>query len=207
MEKETRKVLETHFTKDQIKQRKGSWGKTLDYIEGYTVIQRLNDAFDSDWSFTVVEHKILEDEVVVLGRLQVNGIVKEQFGSNQITRDAQTGKVLCLGENLKGAATDAVKKCASLLGVGLHLYGDVPSNGKTEQKAQALDQKPTIPTRNGNGNGDSVTPKQRKYILTLGRRSSLDADQVDQLCIENYAVPLDELSKSEASMLIEMLTA
>ena len=88
MKQETRYILETPFTPDQIKQRKGLWGKMLDYIEGHNVIARLNSAFDSDWSFSVSEHRILDDEVLVLGRLRVADVVKEQFGSSSITRDS-----------------------------------------------------------------------------------------------------------------------
>jgi hypothetical protein len=35
------------------------------------VIQRLNDAFDADWSFTITHHEILKetDEVIVIGQL------------------------------------------------------------------------------------------------------------------------------------------
>ena len=135
MKNDVRTVLETPFTPDQIKQRKGLWGKMLDYIEGHSVIQRLNDAFESDWSFSVVEHHILDEEVLVLGKLTAGEIEKMQFGSNKVTRDSETKKVLCLGDDLKAAATDSLKKCASLLGVGLHLYGEIVST-KPEQPAR-----------------------------------------------------------------------
>jgi len=45
-----RALLEKHFEPEQIKQREGSFGKMLDYIEAHSVIQRLNDAFDGEWS-------------------------------------------------------------------------------------------------------------------------------------------------------------
>ena len=50
-----REILEQPFGPEQIKQREGNFGKMLDYIEGHAVIQRLNDAFDADWSFTIVQ--------------------------------------------------------------------------------------------------------------------------------------------------------
>ena len=56
-----RDILEQPFGPEQIKQRKGNFGKTLDYIEGHAVIQRLNDAFDADWSFNIVRHDVLND--------------------------------------------------------------------------------------------------------------------------------------------------
>jgi recombination DNA repair RAD52 pathway protein len=40
-----RELLEKPFEKEQIKQRKGNFGDTIDYAEAHAVIQRLNDAF------------------------------------------------------------------------------------------------------------------------------------------------------------------
>ena len=218
MKHETVSILQTPFTSEQVKKRKGLWGKTLDYIEGHSVIARLNEAFESDWSFNVIEHHILDEEVVVLGRLTAGNIVKEQFGSNKITKEVETGRVLCLGDDLKSAATDSLKKCASLLGVGLHLYGEVSApaekkedadTGKGESIPAGNNGKPLNGNGgNGNGNGENlITPKQKKYVLTLGRRTNLDSSQVNKLCIENYSAPLDALSKSDASDLIALLTA
>lgn len=49
-----RDILEKPFGPEQIKQREGSFGRMLDYVEAHTVIQRLNDAFDARWSFKVI---------------------------------------------------------------------------------------------------------------------------------------------------------
>ena len=48
-------------------------------------------------------------------------VVRQQFGSQKIRRSRSSGAPLDLGFDLKGASTDALKKCASLLGVGLYL--------------------------------------------------------------------------------------
>jgi hypothetical protein len=126
-----RQLLEDPFTPAQIKHRKGNFNRTLAYIEAPAVINRLNDAFDGTWSFDILEHHILQEEVLVLGRLTVEGIVKTQFGNSQITRKKDTGDVISLGDDLKAAATDALKKAATLLGVGLHLY-DEKNNGQAQ---------------------------------------------------------------------------
>jgi len=39
-----RELLEQPFSPEQIKQRQGSFGQTLDYVSGHTVIERLNEA-------------------------------------------------------------------------------------------------------------------------------------------------------------------
>jgi hypothetical protein len=50
----------------------------------------------------------------------------DKFVSQKIKRSRSTGAPLDLGFDLKGAATDAMKKCASLLGVGLYLSRKPP---------------------------------------------------------------------------------
>jgi hypothetical protein len=70
--------------------------------------------------------------VIVIGQLNAGGIVKSQFGSSRITRAKETGDIISLADDLKAAATDALKKAATLLGVGLHLYrNELPQWGKS----------------------------------------------------------------------------
>lgn len=221
MNKEIRTILETPFTADQIKQRKGLWGKTLDYIEGHSVVQRLNDAFESDWTFTVVEYRILDDEVVVLGRVSVGDVTKEQFGGSNITRDSNSGKTLCLADDLKSAATDAMKKCATLLGVGLDLYGTTPTpaKGKPSERNTPATTPPAKPS-NGNGNNGNngkedhtpdpanlITPKQKKFCLTLGRCINLTETDINSRCVKTFNTPFDQLTRKQASELIDSLSA
>ena len=113
-----RQILEKPFDQNQIKQREGNFGRTLDYVEGHSIIQRLNDAFDAAWSFTILKHEILTetDEVIVVGQLNADGIVKSQFGSSKITRARESGEIISLADDLKAAATDALKKAATLAG-------------------------------------------------------------------------------------------
>ena len=207
MKNETRTMLETPFTSNQIKQRKGLWSRTLDYIEGHAVIHRLNDAFEGDWNFTVVEHTIFDDEVVVLGRLTVKDVTKDQFGSSNITRDSQSGKTLCIGDDLKGAATDALKKCASLLGVGLHLYGD----NTVKITSSSNNSSPGNPNSgNGNGNGNNeqlITPKQMKYAFSLARRNNIHDNDVEKLAMELFGTEFHKITKLQASELIQQLAA
>lgn len=231
MKQETRNILETPFTTDQIKQRRGLWGKMLDYIPGHLVIHRLNEAFEADWSFVVTQYEVFDEEVVCMGKLTVGDVVKVQFGSSNITRDSETGKTLCLGDDLKGAATDSLKKCASLLGVGLHLYGDV-SNGNGNRMNESSDQSGSnrgnggngghhnLNPRNGNsnngtdsrnnGNGNNnglITPKQMRYILSLGRRQNMADNAVEELAEEWFGTPLSLIEKTQASQMITQLSA
>ena len=117
------KSLEAPFAPNQVKQREGSFGQVLDYLEGHAVIQRLNEVLGGKWSFEVIEYQIREDssEVFVLGKLTSGGVAKTQFGSSRITRHKQTGETISLADHLNAAVADAVKKCATLLGAGLYL--------------------------------------------------------------------------------------
>jgi hypothetical protein len=125
-----REILERKFEPGQIKQRKGPGGTILDYIETPSVINRLNEAFDGDWSYDIDEFEQNDGQVVVLGKLTAGGITKMQFGSKTVMT-GKDGNPISIGDDLKAAASDALKKCATLMGVGLHLYSDdeVPTNG------------------------------------------------------------------------------
>jgi hypothetical protein len=103
-------------------------GVELRYVSGEQVVRRLNEVLGvSGWSFRVLRHGINTeaDEAWALGELVAEiderTVVRQQFGSQKVRRSRATGTPLDLGFDLKGAGTDAMKKCASWLGVGLYL--------------------------------------------------------------------------------------
>ncbi|MEN3186967.1 MAG: Rad52/Rad22 family DNA repair protein [Atribacterota bacterium] len=118
-----REILEKKFSKREVKRRPGKEGKELFYIETPSVIKRLNEAFDGEWSFEIKEKEIdlTRGYVWVLGRLTCGNLVKEQFGFKSFSPNHEKN-VPDFGDDLKAAASDALKKCATLLGVGLYLY-------------------------------------------------------------------------------------
>ena len=148
-----RSQLEEPFAPNEIKQRKGRNNKMMEYIEGHTVIQRLNDIFNAEWKFTIISHEIREEfnEVMVLGKLTAPNAIRMQFGSSQLTRAKETGKIIAVGDDLKSAATDSLKKCATQLGIGLHLYRKDEKQGSTEPGADRSLH--TIPANNSQGRG------------------------------------------------------
>lgn len=120
---QARDVITRRLPTEKIKQRPGGGGMTFDYVTPATVIDILNEAFDYQWDMRVFNSR-REDETVIVGvELQVQSedgapVVKQQFGSCEITRG------LGVGEAFKGAASDALKKTATLFGVALELYQD-----------------------------------------------------------------------------------
>jgi hypothetical protein len=197
--------LEQTFSQEEIKQRDGSFGQTLNYVSGYTVIERLNQAFESLWSFEIISHEIHQDEVIVIGKLSAEGIVKSQFGSSRITRTRETGEVVSLASDLKSAATDALKKCATLLGVGLHLYADKPtSTVSTSQKGNGGDNSQSGNGNNGNGR---LTSKQHAFLLKIANEKGMTRKELNDQCVETYGSVIDYLTRQNASSMIENMLA
>jgi len=108
-----------------IKKRQGKAGMTLSYVSGGYMIKKLNEVFTPlGWSFRIVEKIVEPNEVAVLGELTIkfpNGfeITKSQFGTKE--RLAK----MALGDALKSAGTDSLKKCASLFGIALDVYSSI----------------------------------------------------------------------------------
>ena len=212
-----RELLEKPFDPSQIKQREGMFGKTLDYIEGHAVIQRLNEAFEAEWSFAILKNEVLKetDEVIVLGELRAGAVVKTQFGSSKITRAKNSGEPISLADDYKAAATDSLKKCATMFGVGLHLYnGDKPPAGRTDSGGNgtrkpyqdAGSQNESGDRRGGNGNGNGrLSSAQYNFILKLAKERNLTRKEVNEKALEAYGVVLEHISKSDAHGLIEDL--
>lgn len=125
-------ILTQRTPTDVVKTRKGRGGKILSYVSHDWVTRQLNEAFNWQWSFEILSERILPDEaapreIVVKGRLTIHtpggNIIKNQFGSAEVKR-TKNGDIISLGDDFKAASSDALKKCASLLGLALDLYGD-----------------------------------------------------------------------------------
>ena len=200
-----RQLLEQSFSQEEIKQRDGNFGQTLNYVSGHTVIERLNQAFESLWSFEIVSHEIHQDEVIVIGKLTAESIAKSQFGSSRITRTRETGEVVSLASDLKSAATDALKKCATLLGVGLHLYADKTSAAvNANQKGNGGEDSQS--GNNGNGNG-RLSAKQHSFLVKLANEKGLTRKELNDQCVETYGSVIDYLTRQNASSMIENMLA
>lgn len=102
------------------------WGKNRKPVMEKVVVQE-----GGQW-VTKEIHKMEPQPPVakVLGRLTVPGLgVKEQYGSKVIIGGATEQE-----SSFKSASTDAMKKCASLFGIGLELYmGDEEYNFPEEE--------------------------------------------------------------------------
>lgn len=122
------KILLKKTPKQYIKQRPAKGGGQWNYVTGGYVRKVLNMLFGWDWDFEILDEKILIEarEVVVKGRLtcRSNGrtIIKTQYGNKDIICKRGTDTPLSIGNDLKAAATDALKKCAAEIGIAADVY-------------------------------------------------------------------------------------
>lgn len=111
-----------------VKTRPAKGGGTWNYVSGGYVKKVLNLMFGWDWDFEILDEKIYFEarEVVVKGRLtcRSNGktIVKTQFGNKDLICKRGTDIPLSIGNDLKSASTDCLKKCASEIGIASDIY-------------------------------------------------------------------------------------
>ena len=115
---------------EHIYHRVGKGGGQFEYVTGTYIKKMLNYTFGWMWDFEVRDHGREKDMIWVLGRLTIKDkkgtpmIVKEQFGRADVKyyKDRTKGE-LDFGNDLKSAATDALKKCASEFGIASDVYG------------------------------------------------------------------------------------
>lgn len=122
--------LSEPFPKEVERQLKKG-GAYLTYIPVSEVINRLNKVLGFDaWSYEIIrcERDALDPDFIVAHvRMTINtsedryaSVTKDGFGGQKIKR-TKTGEIVDLGDEFKGAVSDALKKAAQALGVGLYL--------------------------------------------------------------------------------------
>ena len=113
-----------------IQERPAKGGGKWKFVSGGYIKKVLNIMFGWDRDFTIMEQLIVHGEVVVKGKLTVRTggkeIVKMQFGNKDIVYKKELVNnervPLSIGNDLKAAATDALKKCAAELGIAQDVY-------------------------------------------------------------------------------------
>ena len=131
-------ALSKPFPSSEIKEREGGGGKKLKYVTGASVIRRLIEATENNYSTKLVGEKYLtiggKDAMLVIVELTIPQLGSRQGYGVQILRG---------GEDMyKGAFTDGLKKAATQFGVGLELYFE-------EEVADAEAATPVIATLDG----------------------------------------------------------
>ena len=179
--------------------------KDLDYITGEQAVSRLNDVLGFDgWSFKVIEHGYNDaaDEFWALGELTIHSgppAVIQQFGSQKPNRYRADNRdhpneIIDLGFDLKGAVTDALKKCASLRGVGLYLHEK--EGGQPAAVTVARD----VPAK-----GETTT-KKASTLMEIAAQMGFGRDMVIATAQESFGNRMpSQLNKAEAQRLLVIL--
>ena len=214
MDRCTTDILTKPFPEAAIKTRRGSHGKDLHYLEIWRVVDRLNVALEHDWSFRIVEWKVVESEVVVHAEIAAGLIVKQAFGSSQVTRRKESGDVVSLGDDVKAAASDALKKAATLLGVGLELYAGRSGQGSatiTPANTSSSARKGTGRPEERTGPGPTlskhsrITERQLQAVLSLAESRGGGEVTVRTQILNQFGLPLEKLDRQQASQVISAL--
>ena len=164
------------FPKEVERQLKKG-GTSLTYIPVSEVITRLNKVLGPDkWSSEIIkcERDALDPDFIVAHvRLVVTFegedglqqmVAKDGFGGQKIKRTKQ-GDIVDLGDEFKGAVSDALKKAAQQLGIGLYLA--------RSEESLAIDEEESKPVV------DEAIVKLWTDFLSLAK--DLDADQKTEL--------------------------
>lgn len=190
------KELSLPFPASLMKRRKGNFGKTIEYIEASEVVSRLNSVLEGQWSFAVIDFRIEAEEVIVHGELRIGGEVRQQFGGSIITRTKDGGQLVSLADDLKAAASDCLKKCASTFGVGLYLYQDTAP-------AKVNRPKPEPPT-DGNGNGH-ISQEALARLLDQAKQAGFQQSDLIVTAKLMFNTTLGQMTVVQAQQLVQEL--
>ena len=136
----------------KIRQDAGTGNKPLSYVGHPEYTRRLDALFPFAWDFRTEVAGLTDTTVAVKGSLSITladgrTITRENFGNGAINRGFP------IGDAMKVAAVDALKKCCSTFGIGLHLY-----DGDTE-----LDNRQTSNNGQHNNGQHYDSPKDDPY--------------------------------------------
>jgi hypothetical protein len=179
-------------------------GASLTYIPVSEVINRMNKVIGvEEWSFSIKKWEQLGTSIVahVVVNANINGtmVSRDGVGGQKIKMNKQ-GEPVDIGDEVKGAVSDALKKAVQTLGVGLYLArseeameieqvmdAPAPSSSEVENFSKLVgitktfsdDQKQALNQRWVKIAGD--TPKPRKA-------GDVSSDLLEQLLTEAVSV-------------------
>jgi len=157
-------------------------GVELVYLPISEVIARLNKVLGVDgWSFEVISVQrdaFDTDEITAHVSLTavINGttVIKHGIGGQSVKRQRKDNKPVDLGNDFKGAVSDALKKAAQQLGVGLYLA----------RSSEALDAEEAIDSGGNSPEVNAPAPKtelEERWDAFVEIVSGLTKEQKDQL--------------------------
>lgn len=120
-----------------IYKRPAKGGGKWKYVKSADVVMALNTIFGGFWNFSIItdeatalEMAVKTKSVVVRGRLTITNpstgvsVTREQYGRKDVAFRKGTNEPMDFGNDMKAAASDALKKCASQFGLFNDIYRD-----------------------------------------------------------------------------------
>lgn len=164
------------------------------YHSGEQIITHLNRVLGPEhWSFHILGYGMEEDsdECWVFGQITatIDGVtvVKQDYGSQAVKRSRQSGKFISKGEDRKAAATDALKRCARLLGVGLDAWANEqapswrPDEHDDEDERREVEAEMRAEKRQG---GKPAPSKPDQKVEAAARVTGAPPQPVGHVCAE-----------------------
>lgn len=123
------------------------------YLTEDAITNRIEDV-DPAWSFDIQRMDRIGDQTIVCARMTIKEVSREGVGMQLVTSNSNA-------EPEKGAATDALKRCARLFGIGRYLL-NAPKEGQSFDTWLAGQQKAlngvSAPESGGNGHVSTSQP-------------------------------------------------
>jgi hypothetical protein len=121
-------IIDQLYAEFNLKERRGVGNQMFKYATNEDVSDRMNRTFAGNWSTEVMSSEVIDDQVLVRVRVMIKDpdsedyFFQEGFGSQQIARYTtgnNTGKIIDISNNYKGALSKAIVSACSRWGVGL----------------------------------------------------------------------------------------
>ena len=189
-------------------------GTRLTYIPVAAVIQRLNDVLGVDaWSLKIVsvyrdatDPDFIVAHIMLTAEFEREVVTRDAVGGQRIKR-TRDGGIIDLGDEMKGAVSDALKKAAQTLGVGLYLTGVDEHHTETPSSAPVRDldvphpaEVADIASKREASIHRPITPKQIDFINSL-------ASKCADVALAQSLINWDDLNVFTAGELIDRLRA
>lgn len=133
--------LSRPFSKGELRSRPGQGGMTFTYADASAVISRLNEVLGGAWSF---EADLIQAQPAV-----IKGTLIVTFPDGETARRVDYGYPN--GERdqepIKSAQSDALRRTARMIGVGLYLYSKDPQAGTAAAARVAKPEAAAAPKR------------------------------------------------------------
>ena len=189
-------------------------GTRLTYIPVAAVIQRLNEVLGVDaWSLKIVsvyrdatDPDFIVAQIMLTAEFEREVVTRDAVGGQRIKR-TRDGGIIDLGDEMKGAVSDALKKAAQTLGVGLYLTGVDDHHMETPSSAPVRDsdvphpaEVADIASKREASIHRPVTAKQIDFITSL-------ASKCADVALAQSLINWDDLNVFTAGELIYRLRA